>query len=92
MAIIKGKTKSGFSFKMDSALFEDAEFLELFAEMHSGDSLAVFGFIKKVLGKEQKEALYEHCRDKKGIVPVTALTDEVVEMLEQLAAANETKN
>lgn len=39
MAIVKGKTQTGFSFKVDSDLINDAEFLELFAEMQDGNNL-----------------------------------------------------
>ena len=90
--VVKGKTKSGFEFKVDSEMLEDAEFLEILADMQSDEPIAVFKFARKVLGKEQKQKFYDHHRNKKGIVSQQKVTAELVEILEALTSANATKN
>ena len=45
-----------------------------------------------MLGKEQKQALYEHIRDDSGIVQVEDLTAELTNIFDALAEADETKN
>lgn len=92
MAIVKGKTQTGFSFKVDSDLINDAEFLELFAEMQDGNNLVVFKIIKKSLGEEQKQKLYDHVRNKKGQVPIDRMSDEVTDIFKVLSESLETKN
>lgn len=90
--MVKGKTKTGFKFTCDSRLMQNVEFLEEFAAVQSGDGLEVFNLIKRILGEDQKKALYEHIRDEEGIVPVDAMKDELADIFEALAEANETKN
>lgn len=91
MAIIKGKTTTGFAYKIDSDFVNDVEFLELFADVQNGDTLGVFNIIKKILGDDQKKALYDHIRTKKGVVPMDRLNDEITDILKVISEADETK-
>lgn len=89
---IKGKTETGFAFSVDPSLLHNVEFLEGFAEVQNGDGLGVFRLIDQMLGKEQKQALYEHIRGEDGIVQVEDLTAELTNIFDALAEADETKN
>lgn len=91
--IVKGTTRTGFVFFVDSACLEDAEFLETFADVQSGkDGLKAFELIRKSLGDDQKAKLYDHVRTEDGRVPVTALTDEISDIFETLGRETATKN
>lgn len=90
--IVRGKTKSGFEFEVKKAMLNNAEFLELFAEVQNGDSMKVFGLVELALGKDQKARLYDHIRDEDGIVPVDALSTEAAEIFEALGSDNDVKN
>ena len=89
--MVKGKTKSGFKYEVDKAMLNDAEFLESFCAISKGDNTEIFTLIEKMLGKEQKKALYEHVRTESGQVPLDKLTDEVVEIFAALGENDETK-
>ena len=92
MAIVRGKTSTGFSFKADSEQLTNAEFLEVFAEVQKGDAMGSFALIRILLGEEQKNQLYDHCRNKKGMVPVEKLAEELGDIVKRLSEAAETKN
>jgi len=91
-ATVKGTTTSGFAFEVDVETLEDAEFLELFEKVQEGNNLKSFALAECMLGKKQKSALYDHVRNKKGRVPVTALSTEIAEIIVALSEAKETKN
>lgn len=90
--MVKGKTRTGFKFTCDGKLMHDVEFLEEFAAVQKGDGLEVFDLIKKILGADQKQALYEHIRNEEGIVTTDALHEELSDIFEALGEADETKN
>lgn len=90
--MVKGTTKSGFKYEVDKDQLTNVEFLELFAKMQNGDGMVVFELLEIVLGTEQKKKLYDHCRDKKGMVPVDAVTEEVTDIFTTLSEAPATKN
>lgn len=78
----RGKTKSGFSFTLDDKVFDDMELLESLVDIDKGNSAALPMVVSKILGKEQKNALYEHCRDDDGRVPVSKVGQELTEIFE----------
>lgn len=89
--MVKGTTKSGFKFSVDPDVISDMEFVELVAE--SEDNGLVFPkLIQNILGKKQKESLYEHVRNKKGRVPMDAIREELDDIFNAINSANETKN
>ncbi|MDD6561366.1 MAG: hypothetical protein PUF17_10455 [Lactimicrobium massiliense] len=78
--VIKGITKSGFSFEVDEAVFNDAELLEDLAALDDGDVMKYPKVVKKILGTKQKAKLYDHVRDENGIVPLDKLGDEILDI------------
>lgn len=90
--MVKGRTASGFEFEADNNQINNAEFLEDYVGMTSGDTGAIFRVIERILGKEQKKALYDFVRDDAGNVPVDKLNKELAEIFGSLSTAPETKN
>ena len=87
--MLKGKTKSGFEFEIDEKLTDDMEMLEAIAAVQD-DELKMPALLTKLLGEEQKQALYDHDRNKKGNVPIKKTMELFVEIMN--AAGEETKN
>lgn len=77
----RGVTESGFKFEFDENDWDDMEFIEIMAEADE-NPLKYPKMIERALGKEQKDKLYEHCRNDKGRVPVTAIRKEIDEIFE----------
>ena len=63
--MIEGKTNSGFSYAIDDEVRDDMELLEGFISLDNGDMTSLPKCIIALLGKDQKEALYDHCRREK---------------------------
>ena len=83
------KTSSGFEYELKPEAANDMELLEDIAEWDKGNLTSVPSALTRLLGKEQKKALYEHLRDKNGIVPTDKVMTEVIEMFN---GVSETKN
>jgi len=86
--MIQGKTKTGFKFKIEDAVLNDYELLELFAEVDE-NPLLVPKLVKMILGVEQKNALIEHVRNDKGVAPADKISTELEDILTSSA---KTKN
>lgn len=84
---MKGKTKSGFEYELAADHLDDMEIIELFGELED-NGLLLPKILNKLLGKKQKEALYDHVRTKDGKVPITLIDKE----LEDIFAQNAIKN
>ncbi len=89
--MIKGKTATGFTFKIDQKAIQDMEFIELVAAARD-DGLLLPEILKKLLGEEQKKALYDHIREEHGSVPVDAVTNEIMDIIATFNETPETKN
>lgn len=76
---IKGKTKSGFEYKLLEAQLNDFELIEDLAELDN-DPLMLPRVLERLLGKEQKKKLYKHVRNEDGFVPIDVITDEMMEI------------
>lgn len=87
--MLKGETKSGFKFQIDEAIADDLELLEDIAR--ADKDVSVFpSVLEKILGAEQKKALYDHLRDENGRVSTKAAVEEFTEIMN--IAGEETKN
>lgn len=82
MAIKKGTLKNGFKFAINEDVLDDVELMEDMAAAQGEDPLRVVQVIKKVLGEEQKEKLYNHVRTEDGRVPTSVVSECLTEMFE----------
>ncbi|PMC81355.1 hypothetical protein [Anaerococcus hydrogenalis] len=85
--IIRGITKSGFRFSVDSEVFKDMEMLELIGEVDDNPILMP-KLLEKMFGKKQKDNLYDFVRDYKGSVPI----EKVSEIVKDIFESKELKN
>ncbi|MDD6742206.1 MAG: hypothetical protein PUE22_01675 [Roseburia porci] len=87
--MLTGNTKSGFQFKIEDQALDDYEILEMLTEIDDGNGVLVPKMIERLLGKEQKEALKEHLRNKEGKVSTQNMMIEVMDIFK---SSNEGKN
>lgn len=85
--IIKGTTKSGFRYAINTEVFRDMELYEVAARVDD-DILLTPKFLEKLLGKKQKENLYNFVRNNKGMVPVEKVSQISLEILENKELKN----
>lgn len=86
--MIKGKTKSGFSYHIKETALDNMELIEIIAEVDD-EPLLVPKLVKMLLGEEQKKKLYDHIRLDDGTVPSMALAEEIAEIFN---GSKKTKN
>lgn len=89
MAVKKITLENGFKAKVDEAAMDDMELVELLAKLED-NPLLLPAVITRVLGEEQKRALYDHLRTEAGRVPVAAVNGALQDLFEQLG--DESKN
>ncbi|MDU6791258.1 MAG: hypothetical protein E6427_00915 [Anaerococcus sp.] len=85
--IIRGITKSGFRFSVDSEVFKDMELLELIGEVDDNPILMP-KLLEKMFGKKQKDNLYDFVRDDKGSVPIEKISEIVKDIFESKELKN----
>lgn len=89
--MIKGKTASGFNFKLYDNALDNMELVELMVDIqNTGNPLALGSALEMLLGEKQKKALYNHLRTEDGRVPVSAVSAAFVDIVK--AAKNKGKN
>ena len=77
---IDGVTKRGFNFSMSVDAMNDMELLEDLGRLEDDPTLLP-GIIRKILGEDQKKALYNFLRDPKtGRGPIEAVSETVAEI------------
>lgn len=86
----KGKLDNGFEYEVDEKVLDDMEMLDALAEAQGEDPLKISVVSKKLLGKEQRQRLYDHLRDEDGRVPVEVASQAIVDIL--LDLGDEGKN
>lgn len=86
---MKGTTESGFEFEIEEDALDDIELLEDLCALDRGELDALPTALERIIGTEQKKALYNHVRNEKGRVTTTAVVNEIKNIFE---AAKETKN
>ena len=79
--MLTGVTSSGFHFEIDEDNLDDIEVLEGLAKIDKGNPLALPDVIERILGTEQKKALYEHIRKEKGKVPTSTVNQELTDII-----------
>ena len=80
----KGQLSNGFKYEIDETKMDDMEFLDALAEARDEDPVSVSIVIKKLLGKEQRKAFYDHIREEDGRVPVQKTMEALNEMFDQM--------
>ena len=86
--MIKGKTKSGFSYELDKERLNNYELLEAIEELEE-NPLVLSRVVNLLLGKEQTKKLKDHLRTENGIVPTEKMSEEITEISQN---QGETKN
>lgn len=79
--MIKGKTSTGFEYKISKARLENYELMELLGELEN-NSLVLPRVVISLLGKEQTEKLKDHLREKDGTVNTEKMTNELQDIFE----------
>ena len=86
--MIKGKTKSGFSYELEKERLNNYELLEAIEELEE-NPLVLSRVVNLLLGKEQTKKLKDHLRTENGIVPTEKMSEEITEIFQN---QGETKN
>lgn len=89
--MVKGKTATGFNFKITDDARDDMELLENITRFDRGERDLLPMLIEGLLGTEQKKRLYEHCRSKAGRVSAKAVLNEVAEILNIIQNSGDTE-
>lgn len=75
----KKVTQSGFEYELDLTAMNDLEVLEMIADVEESP-LILPKLLTKILGKAQRDKLYDHVRTKEGTVPIDKVNLELVNM------------
>lgn len=75
--MIKGKTSSGFAFQIDEEARDDMELLDAILKLDAGEKQYMSEVVVRLLGDEQRDKLYDHCRGKSGRVLASKVLAEV---------------
>lgn len=86
--MLEGKTKAGFKYKVPDSSLDNMELVDALAEIDK-NPLAISKVVVMLLGEEQKQAMYDFYRTKKGNVPVDKISDAIGEIFN---AHNDAKN
>lgn len=79
--MITGKTESGFEFQIEDYAMDNMELLDLLVDVDNGDRLAALKACNMLLGEEQKQKLYDHCRTEHGNVPMGTFASELTAII-----------
>ena len=91
--MLKGKTATGFVFKIEDEARDDMEMLENLTAISKGDISVLPETLEMFLGKEQKKKLYDHCRGKSGRVSSAKVMEEVKSIFDEIGKTDtEIKN
>lgn len=80
MATKKKKTSTGFVYEINENVLNNFELLELFAEVDE-NPLLLPKLLTMLLGKDGKQALYDHVRIEDGTVPADKISSELLEII-----------
>ena len=78
--MITAKTNDGFEIEMDENFLDDSELLEK-VTTDPNEVASTFLLRDKILTPENKKRLYDHLRNEKGIVPMSALSAALMELV-----------
>lgn len=81
---VTGKLENGFEYEIDDAVLDDMEMVDALSEAQSTNPLALSTVINKLLGSEQKKALYDAVRREDGTVPIEDITQSIVTIFQSI--------
>ena len=79
---MKVTTKTGFECEINPDVMDDMEVLDLVVRIEKADVLAYPPFLDKIFERDTKTRLYDHIRTEDGRVPISAIGQEVSDILE----------
>lgn len=79
--MLKGKTKSGFSFEVQDDALNNYELIEVLANVDT-NPLLLPKLVKMLLGESQKNKLTDHVRTETGTVPLDKISAEIMEIFQ----------
>ena len=91
MAVVKGKTKTGFEFKLDTELIDDYEVLEMYEDIKE-TGLGVRKLLTRLIGEDGYNRLKEHCRKKDGTISAKRIGHEMNDIMSTNVGDTEVKN
>ena len=74
----------GFEADIDEAVLDDFELFDAIAAVEDGHILRLPFVVDKILGKEQKKALYDYFRGEDGRVPSQQVSEAIADLLQQV--------
>ena len=83
--MITAKTNDGFEIELDENFLDDSELLEK-VTTDPNEVVSTFLLRDKMLTPENKKRLYDHLRNEKGIVPMSALSAALMELVKSSQA------
>ena len=81
---MKGKLKNGFEFDIDEKALDNMELIDAMAEAQDDNPAKFSKSILLLLGKDERDRLYDHIREQDGRVPIQAVSDSFVEIFQAL--------
>ena len=91
MAVVKGKTKTGFEFELDTELIDDYEVLEMYEDIKE-TGLGVRKLLTRLIGEDGYNRLKEHCRKKDGTISAKRIGHEMNDIMSINVGDTEVKN
>ncbi|MDO4710621.1 MAG: hypothetical protein Q4A75_01495 [Peptostreptococcaceae bacterium] len=86
--MIKGKTRSGFEYRISKKRLENYELIEVLGQVDR-NPLLIPDVVKLIFDEEQAKRLKDHLRDEEGLVSTEKITNEIMEVFQN---HKETKN
>lgn len=77
-------TKTGFAATLPEDILDDIELFEDLVELDAKNLSVIPRVITRIIGADGKAALYDHCRGDNGRVKMTAVVNEVADIIEGL--------
>lgn len=75
------ETSSGFEAEVNAAAADDLAFLDLLCALDDGEPHAIRGIVNALLDEPDRERLYAHLKTEDGRVPVSAVTREMIDII-----------
>lgn len=76
------KLASGFECEIQDDTLDNMELLDALTALDGGELTSISTIVGMIFAPEQKKALYDHLRNEKGRVPVTAVAYAIKEIFE----------